>query len=122
MPDQREPASTPQNVPEPALQSSTPPHIINARFFNTRNLAIVVTGVVFAIALFKADQKDIPKIVETIVNSEHISIIGWIVAIIILVASIVLIKIMCIIYDKEIERLVKERDQLQKRLLEKNGG
>jgi hypothetical protein len=111
----------PKKAPESPLQSSVPTHIINAKFFNTRNLSIAVTGIVFSIALLKADSKDVPKIVELIANSPKISFLGWVIAVIILIAAVVLMKIMCKIYDKEIERLVKERDQLQKQLLEKNG-
>ena len=77
---------------------------------------------VLTVALLKADSKDVPEIVKTIVGSEHVALIGWIVAFIILIVAIVFIKLMCHIYDKEIERLVKERDQLQKHLLEKSGG
>jgi hypothetical protein len=125
MPDHRqtahkEIAPIPKNASEPAIQSSAPPAVINAKFFNTRNLSIVVSGLVLTVALLKADSKDIPKIVDTIVNSQHISIIGWIIAGIILIASVACIKIMSKIYDKEIERLVNERDQLQKLLLEKH--
>ncbi len=82
----------------------------------------MVFGLVLTVALLKADSKDIPKIVETIVSSEHVALIGWIVASLILIVAIVFIRLMCNIYDKEIERLVKERDQLQKHLLEKSGG
>jgi len=118
MSDHRESLPAQKGGPESALQSSATPHIINARLFNTRNLAIIVTGAVFIVAIFRADPKDIPKIVDTIVSSGRVSMIGWIVAVIILVAAIVLIKIMCKVYDREIERIVKERDQLQKQLLE----
>jgi len=116
-----EPLNPPKREHESSLHSSSQHNVIKAKFFNTRNLAIVVSGIVLAIALCRADQKDIPEIVKTIVNSEHVSIIGWVVAVIILVAAIVLIKVMCKIYDREIERLVKERDQLQKELLKRNG-
>lgn len=74
------------------------------------------------VAMFRADSKDVPKIVETIVNSGHVSMVGWIVAVTILIAAIVLIKLMCKIYDREIERICKERDQLQKQILERSGG
>ncbi|HUZ06565.1 MAG TPA: hypothetical protein VMV89_03670, partial [Candidatus Paceibacterota bacterium] len=69
----------------------------------------------------KADSKDIPKIVETIVNSGHVAMVGWIIAAFFLVTAIAIIRILCRFYDKEIERICKERDQLQKHLLEKNG-
>ena len=108
-------------APENTLQSSRPVYVINAKFFNTRNLSIAVTGIVLCVALIKADSKDIPQIVNTLVNSGRFSIFGWFIAVIILVASIILIRIMCKIYDREIERLVKERDQLQAKLLENSG-
>jgi hypothetical protein len=77
---------------------------------------------VFIVPLLKADSKDIPKIVETIVDSRRVAVVGWIVAVIILIASIVLIWILCKVYDKEIARLVAERDRLQQRLLENAKG
>ena len=113
MPDHRQSIPATQNNPETALQSSATPQVINARFFNTRSLAIVVSGIVLIVALLRADPKDVPKIVETVVNSGHVSLLGWIIAMIILVSAIVLIRVMCKIYDKEIERICKERDQLQ---------
>src|ERR1039458_7339256 len=101
MPHRRESLPVPHDEHTPALQSSGSPKVIHAKFFNTRNLAILVSGSVFIVALLKADSKDIPKIVETIVDSRRVAVVGWIVAVINLIASIVLFWILCKVYDKE---------------------
>jgi hypothetical protein len=77
-----------------------------------------VSGAVFIVALLKAEAKDVPQIVETIVGSKDVALIGWIVAAIILVVAVVFLKILCVLYDREIERLVTERDQLQRYLMQ----
>jgi len=103
-----------------ALQTSHPTHI-SVKFFNTRNLAIIVTGLVFIVALIKAQRQDVPQIVQTICSSRDIAIIGWGFAVFILVVAIALLRIVCSIYDKEMDRLVKERDRLQEKLLANHG-
>jgi high-affinity nickel permease len=109
---------------------ATNPHILQTsnqkdgmvKFFSTRNLSVIVMGVIFLVALWRAQPKDIPQIVETICGSHDISIIGWLFALIILVSAIVFLRILTRIHDREIERLVKERDKLQKKLLSRSGG
>jgi uncharacterized membrane protein len=108
--------------PAPSLQSSSPSPQVNVRFFNTRNLAIVVSGCVFIFALWKSDPKDVPQIVQIICGSRDIALLGWIIAFIVLAVAIVFIMILCKIHDREIERISKERDRLQEMLLKKTGG
>jgi uncharacterized membrane protein (DUF485 family) len=45
--------------------------------------------------------------------------LGWIVAVLIVVCSIILVRLVMRIDGMEIDRLAKERDELQKRLLSK---
>jgi hypothetical protein len=98
------------------LQSSKG-RVPRVMFFTTRNLSVIVSGAVFMTALIKADKTDIPKIVEMLVSSGHVAFIGWAFAVVILAGSVWLMKMSTKIHDREIERLVKERDLLQKRLL-----
>lgn len=87
------------------------------RFFNTRNLSVLVAGAVAIVGLLKADQKDIPKIFETLFASHAWCALGWIIAVVILASSIIFVRLLMRIDGKEIDRLAKERDRLQKRLL-----
>jgi len=103
--------------PNPALQSSKSGQPTVARFFTTRNLSVVIVGAVLIIAMFRADSKDIPAIVQTLVDSRSTAIIGWAIAAIVLLGSIVVIRLLSHVYENEIERICKERDKLQNKLL-----
>ena len=102
---------------EPVIQSSKA-QVVSVKFFTTRNLSVIVVGAVLIIAMTRADTKDIPKIIEILADSHHSAVLGWSIALLILISAVFLIKIMFKIHDREIERIVKERDQLQKKLLE----
>jgi uncharacterized oligopeptide transporter (OPT) family protein len=115
------PESKNPSASSPTLQSSKTTRDIYAKFFTTRNLSVIVVGVVLIIALFRADPKDIPRIVEILAGSSNSAIIGWAIAFIILAGAVILVKLMKKIYENEIERLAKERDQLQRMLLERGG-
>jgi hypothetical protein len=85
----------------------------------TKNLSVVIFGAVAIFALMKAKQEDIPIIVKTLVDSYLFCAIGWILAVVVLLSSVVLIKLLMRFYDREVARLSKERDELQTRLLKK---
>ncbi|SRR6266542_69575 len=112
MPDEQ-----PQGESTRAPIQSSKGQVIYARFFTTRNLSVIVSGTVAIVALCKADSKDIPKIVETLAGSNSVATTGWAVAAVILAGAIVMVKVLLKIHDREIERIAKERDQLQGRLL-----
>ena len=103
--------------PNPALQSSKSGQPTVARFFTTRNLSVVIVGVVLIIAMFRADSKDIPAIVQTLVDSRSTAIIGWAIAAIVLIGAVVIVRLLSHVYEQEIERICKERDKLQNKLL-----
>jgi hypothetical protein len=104
-------------LPEkPAIQSSKG-NVQNVRFFTTRNLSVIVSGSVLITALLKAESKDVPTIVSALVGSDEVAVVGWAIAGVILVSSVVLVRIMMKIHDREIERLANERDKLQTKLL-----
>ena len=79
-------------------------------------VVIVVLG---AIALIRSNPADIPKILTSIFSSGSWCLIGWTIAFLILFFSIVIVSIIFVIYPKEIQRISKERDILQERLLGK---
>jgi len=99
------------------LQSSKQGQPIVAKFFTTRNLSVIIIGAVLVIAITRADPKDIPIIVQTLVDSRSTAVIGWSIALIILIGAVVFIRLLTYVYEKEIERICKERDKLQSKLL-----
>lgn len=96
------------------IQSSQPYRVPGLA---TRNLSVVVTGTVAIVALFRAKQEDIPKIVQILVGSTTFAVVGWALAIIFLLVGAALITLIVRNDDREIKRLTKERDDLQRRLL-----
>jgi len=83
----------------------------------SKNLSIIVTGIVLFYAIYKADPKDIPKIVATLVTSNVSAAVGWTLAVVFLLVAAVLIKLLTRFYDQEMNRLAKERDELQRLLI-----
>jgi hypothetical protein len=79
----------------------------------------VVSGLVAIVALLKAKKGDIPKIADMFFSSHFFATLGWALAFVILVASVVFVKLLITFYDKEVKRLSKERDDLQTKLLRK---
>ena len=75
---------------------------------------ILVLG---TIALLRADPCDIPDVLTAVFASDVFRWLGWIVAGVILLISIIVVYIVCKIYPKELERVCKERDRLQEHLL-----
>ena len=69
-------------------------------------------------AIIKADKKDIPEMVKTMVASSPWATVGWVLAAIFLIVGIVFVVAMHKIHAGEIVRLAKERDKLQNKLLE----
>ena len=71
------------------------------------------------VALLKARKGDIPKIAEMFFGSHVFASLGWALAFMILIGSVVFVKLLIRFYDKEVARLSKERDELQTKLLRK---
>lgn len=108
-------------MPDKNQQKQTPPIQSSQRgrspVLTSRNISIVITGAVFIYAIYRADSKDIPKIVESLVGSNTFAVVGWILACVFLLGAIISIKLQSRIYEKELNRLAKERDELQRLLL-----
>ena len=105
------------------MANDLPPIQSSGRFrvpvITTKNLSVVIFGAVAVFALIKAKQEDIPLIVKMLVDSYLFCATGWILAVVILFAAVVLTKLLMRFYDREVARLSKERDELQTRLLKK---
>ena len=69
-------------------------------------------------AILKADSKDIPAMVDSMVGSSPFVVVGWVLAIVFLIGGIVFPVIMHKIHQGEIKRIADERDRLQSTLLE----
>ena len=54
-------------------------------------------------------------------KSDTSAVLGWAIASIILIGSVFMVRVLMKIHDREIERLVQERDLLQKKLLASPG-
>ena len=72
-----------------------------------------------SIALMRAKQEDIPKVLSAIFTSKVFCWMGWGVAILILLFSLILASIMWKIHQRELDRVCEERDRLQEKLLGK---
>jgi hypothetical protein len=78
-----------------------------------------LVGIILIVGILKADSKDIPLMLETLVGSRIWATAGWIAAVVILVASIVVNRAMRQVHDQEIDRLARERDRLQDILIKR---
>jgi hypothetical protein len=82
---------------------------------------VVIVGVVLVYAMYRADTKDIPKIVEIVFGSHLTTALGWGFAVMILAIAVIFHKLSAAIYEREIARITKERDRLQEMLLNRKG-
>jgi hypothetical protein len=101
-------------VPASPLQSSWR---FRTPVFATRGIWIMTIGAVAIVALLRAKREDIPLIVKMLVDSYGFCATGWILAVVIVLTSIILVKLLKSTFKQEIDRLTKERDELQKRLI-----
>jgi p-aminobenzoyl-glutamate transporter AbgT len=89
----------------------------NGLSVRTAGVSVAATAIVLLVAIIKARPEDIPKIVETIFGSNTYGHIGWTLAIVFLISSAILIRIVTNTHQREIDRLSTERSELQRRLL-----
>lgn len=103
----------------PALQSSNRGWNI---FPSTKGLSVITTGAVLITAIVRADTKDIPEIIRIIVGSGPWAATGWILAMLVTVVAVIMVPMLTRINERELQRVLKERDELQTKLLERQGG
>lgn len=105
------------------MSDELPPIQSSGRFrvpgITTKSLSVVITGLVALVAILKARKSDIPKIVELIFTSHLFCVIGWALAFVILLRSVVFVKLLIRFYDNGFKRVTRERDELQMKLLTK---
>ena len=111
----------PSDVPATKKQPIQSSERSRPAILTSKNLSIVVTGLVLLFAIAKAETKDIPKIVETIFGSNTLAVTGWILAVILLIGNIVSVKLLIKLHDREMDRIAKERDDLQMKLISQKG-
>lgn len=83
----------------------------------TKHLSILVIGLVVLVALIRAKQEDIPKIVKILADSSVFCAVGWTLAILFLLIAAASIWILIRIYERQLVRVAKERNELQSKLL-----
>lgn len=78
----------------------------------------LVVAIAVLIAVWRAQNADLPKIVESVSKAlESSAIVGWLVAACLLLLSGVVITIVVSLYRRELDRIATKRDELQERLL-----
>ena len=107
------------------FQVPAPPGISTTRYVVGRLFASVeywprlVLAIAVLLAVVLARQADLPKMVEFITKTlEASAIVGWIVAACMLLFSIITILFIIWWYGRELDRVAKERDELQQKLME----
>jgi len=98
------------------IRGSTTNPIPWARILSTKNIAIVVFGMVAFAALWRYNRGDIPKIMEIIFSRSEYCVLGWVIAIVVLASAIATIAVLMRTHRDEISRLAKERDDAQRRI------
>jgi hypothetical protein len=79
----------------------------------TAGVSVLVSGALIAIALFRAERKDIPAIVKSVFESDTFAIVGWSLAGIFLVVGAFIIHFLMKTQGAEISRLSAQRNELQ---------
>ena len=72
-----------------------------------------------SIALLRAKPSDVPKVFGAIFSSDTTCWVGWLVALLIFIFSVVLVTILLKIYPAEMKRIARERDKYQEMVLGK---
>lgn len=78
-----------------------------------------VISLLGSIALFRAEPSDVPKIIGAIFSSTTTCWVGWLVALLIFLFSVILVTILLKIYPAEMKRIARERDKYQEIVLGK---
>jgi hypothetical protein len=88
--------------------------LLETLFNNIGKLLFTATVIILGtIALVRCEPKQIPEVLDSIFSNRIFSWAGWIVAVLVLVAAIVICKMKDEMHDREMDRVVKERDKLQ---------
>lgn len=86
-----------------------------------KHLSKIIAAVVFlslaSIALIRVSPEQLPEVVSAIFKSSAIGASGWIAALLIFLVSRFIVYFIQVTHTKEIERLTKERDYLQEKLI-----
>jgi hypothetical protein len=87
------------------------------KFFGSFDkLPKIFISLAILVLVFKTRPADVPAVIKPIAevfSEQFAAILGWIIAIIVVIFSIILVKAMRSFYNGEIKRVAKERDGLQ---------
>ena len=75
---------------------------------------------VIGLAVYRADPKDLPRMLEIVTSSNLIVAIFAITLVIVMSSAAILFKMQRLNYEREITRLADERDKLQAKLMERS--
>jgi nitrate/nitrite transporter NarK len=91
---------------------------LGLRVLSSGRFAPLLAFILLFAAILKAPSDKMPDVIKTLADRSVVwEFMGWIVAAILLVVSIVFFVMMRRVYLDEIDRLKKERDGLQEKLL-----
>jgi len=92
---------------------------IGLRILSTGRFAPLLAFFILLACVFKAPKDKIPEIINTLVDQPLVwCFLGWLVAGILLISSIVFFFLMRRMYLNEIDRIRQKRDELQENLTE----
>jgi uncharacterized membrane protein YdjX (TVP38/TMEM64 family) len=90
---------------------------VGLRFFSTGRFAPLLAFILLFVAILKTPSKQMPEIIQTLADRSVMwEFMGWIVAFVLLIFSILFFLGMRRYYLDEIDRIRKERDELQEKL------
>jgi hypothetical protein len=91
---------------------------LGLRFLSSGRFAPLLAFILLFAAIVKAPSDKMPEIIRTLADRSVVwEFMGWIVSAILLVISVVFFVMMRRVYLDEIDRVKKERDGLQEKLL-----
>jgi nitrate/nitrite transporter NarK len=91
---------------------------LGLRIFSSGRFVPLLAFILLFRAIGKAPGSKMPEIIKTLADRSVVwTFMGWIVAALLLVISIIFFVMMRRVYLDEIDRVKKERDQLQEKLL-----
>jgi formate hydrogenlyase subunit 4 len=91
---------------------------LGLRVFTSGRFVPLLAFILLFSAIVKAPSNKMPEIIKTLAERSVVwTFMGWIVAAILLVISIVFFVMMRRVYLDEIDRVKKERDELQEKLI-----
>jgi len=87
---------------------------------STKALTVVCPAAILGIVVWRADPKDLPEMLKTIMSSRILPVALFAILVVFFLGAAVTIWLLQKTHKEEIFRLAKERDMLQDKLLERS--